>query len=226
MKTKLKKVQQPQTQTHNYMRFTLLTQIALLALSVAIVFLFIKPAFTEIKVIQDNLLVYSDAVAKASDYNSRLNELLGLRDSFSQNDLAKLERFVPSTLDTLVIMHEIEAIFASNDIQISSLSAKDKSKPEAVVYTEGDQPLENEIPEVMTQDFQVSFSGDYDVLKMILGVLESNARLLEIIAVQYGVDPEAPEADDRTALITDDQLFTISLRAYALQAPVEVSPTL
>jgi hypothetical protein len=227
LKTSPKQAVHRLIQTHNYMRFTLLTQVALLTLSVAIIFLFIKPAFTEIKTIQDDLLVYSDAVAKAEDYNKQLQQLLATRDSFSANDLTKLERFIPSAIDTLVIMHEIESIFASNNIKVSSLSATEQLESASEVYAEGEVPLESPEPSVTTQDFVVAFTGNYDALKRMLGALEANVRLLEVIAVQYGTAPDEPEADGTaTALKTDDLLFTISLRAYALQAPIVSTPTL
>ncbi len=210
------------------MRFTLLTQITLLTLSVAIIFFFIKPALAEIKIIQDDLLVYSDAVAKAEEYNNRLQELISDRDSFSSNDLAKLEQFIPSSIDAVAIMHEIESIFASRNIKLDSLSTQAETKPVVEFYTEGEVVPENQPTGVTTQDFEVKFSGDYNTLKTMLGLLEANARLLEIMSVGYGtaVDTEATtdEANNDTSE-SDGQSFTIVLRAYALEDPSVVQST-
>jgi hypothetical protein len=208
------------------MRFTLITQVLLLSLSSAIIFLFIKPAFGEIKTIQDNVLVYSDAVEKASDYNDRLKELLALRDSFSQNDLAKLERFIPSSIDDVAVMHEIEAIFASQGIEITTLSAKEVPVAVIQVFVEGGVLQENIDATTVAQDFEVVFTGSYDTLKVVLGVLESNARLLEVIGIQYGTVSTAPVVvDEKMSQNPDDQRFTIKLRTYALQALITQSPT-
>lgn len=209
------------------MRFTLLTQVALLTLSVAIIFLFIKPALTNIKTVQDDLLVYSDAVAKASEYNRRLQELLSLRDSFSQTDLAKLERFVPQTIDTIRVMHEIESIFASKNIKLASLTASPQSASGALTLTSGEVEEQNPATKVASQDFEVKFTGDYQTLKMMLGVLESNARLLEVVDVTYGT-PVAEQKDaPKVIKPTDNQFLVIKLRAYGLEgAAVTASPSL
>lgn len=209
------------------MRFTLLTQVALLTLSVAIIFLFIKPALTDIKTVQDELLVYSDAVAKASEYNKRLQELLSLRDSFSQNDLAKLERFVPQTIDTIRVMHEIENIFASKNIKLASLVSLQQSSPEATTLAAGEGVPVNPATAVSSQDFEVKFTGDYQTLKMMLEVLESNARLLEVVDVTYGT-PVADKKDAEKVIkqIDNNQFLIIRLRAYALEGAPIAPPSL
>lgn len=200
------------------MRFTLITQVVLLTLSVAIIFLFIKPALAEIKIIQDDLLVYSDAVAKASEYNDQLQKLITDRDSFSQADLEKLEQFVPTTIDTIAIMHEIENIFASSAIKITSLIAKASTAPVAEIYVEGEIAPQDSQAQTASQDFEIKFNGDYDALKTMLGILEANARLLEVISVSYGTASGESEGGEGVKDDSSLQSFTLVLRAYALSA--------
>lgn len=206
------------------MRYTLITQAALVIVSIVIIFTFIKPMAVGIKATQDELFQYSDALAKASKFNTRLSELIAQRDSFSKQDVATLENFVPSSIDTLKIMKDLEAIFASRNVPITSLAAKEIIAPLNNISLEGDAAASTKKAQKTTnyQDFDLAFRGNYTNLKDILLSLESSASLLEVTELSFdsiakNVVPVGNDVNQPDQIQTNgDHEYKITVRSYGL----------
>lgn len=203
------------------MRYTLITQIALIAISLVIIFSFIKPMFADIKESQNELFEYSEAVSKASQFNARLQELIAIRNSFSQGDVELLENFIPTEVDTLKIMKDIESIFALNSIEIVSLSVSDEVKPINSASLESDVLVKDLGIDIYYRDFAIKFNGSYEELKNVLMFSETNSSLLEVVELSFDTVADAQVASDAEASVTADEgelSFSIVFRAYGLQA--------
>lgn len=200
------------------MRYSLITQVLLIGISLVIVFTLIRPMLGEIRDIQDQVFVYSDTVAKASQFNARLQELIQIRDSFSERDMLMLENFMPTTIDTLKVMNDIESIFKSKEIPIISLTAKDVVAPVTDIAIEGDIIIEEAPQEDNYQDYELTFAGSYDQLKEILLLLERNATLLEVIELEFETkQSEEIGTESKVENLEEGMLnFALTLRTYSL----------
>ena len=170
------------------MRYSLLTQIALILISIVICVTVVSPMFTEIKSIQNEMFIYSDAVGKAQQFNVRLSDLIGIRNSFSPENMQRLERLLPTTIDTPKIMHDFESIFALKKIPIISISAPATATviaPE-VTYDENGEIIQNNQNTLVPQDFNLIFNGTYQDLKDILATVETNETLIEVSSLKFG----------------------------------------
>jgi hypothetical protein len=197
------------------MRYTLIAQVVIIGLSIGIMFVFIRPMFAEIKVTQDKIFQYSNVVAKASQFNARLQELLSIQNSFSASDRSVLENFIPNEIDVVDVMKNIETIFALSEVTISTLAAQELQVPN-IDYTlevyEGELPQEP--PSTIYQDFDVTFNGTYEDVKEVLVLAEANATLLEVVKLK--LDPVANNDDDAPVAEEGEYAFSITFRAYAL----------
>lgn len=199
------------------MRYSLITQVLLISISLVIVFTLIRPMLSEIRDIQDQVFVYSDTVAKASQFNARLQELIEIRDSFSGRDMIMLEKFMPTTIDTLAVMNDIESIFKTKEIPIISLTATEVVAPVTDIAFEGDVILE-ESQEDNYQDYELTFAGTYEQLKEILLLLERNATLLEVIELEFEKNQSEEIGSESKAEDLEEGMmsFALKLRTYSL----------
>lgn len=200
------------------MRYSLLTQVVFITISLVIMFTFIKPMFSEIKNLQDQEFIYSDAVAKAAQFNSRLQELIELRDSISRSDLAVLENFLPLEIDSLKVMNDIESVFRLKNIPITALTATDIVEPASDVSFETDVVLESAQAGSKYQDFEVAFNSSYEEMKELLSLLEMNAALLEVVELTFEAqNPSDATVQEDDALPEGVSTYVLKLRAYGLQ---------
>jgi len=200
------------------MRYSLLTQVVFITIALVIIFTFIKPAFSEIKELQDQEFIYSDAVAKAAQFNARLQELIERRDSISRADLAVLENFMPRTIDSLKVMNDIESIFRFKNIPLTTLTASDVVQPASDVSFESDIVMESAQEGTNYQDFEVSFAATYEDMKDLLSIIEMNASLLEVVELSFeSQNFEATAVDGDGALPNGMYNYVLNLRAYGLQ---------
>jgi hypothetical protein len=203
------------------MGYKLIAQITLIVAAFVIVFSFTQPSLQKIKVTQDELFQYSEAVSKASQFNARLRELISVRDSFSQDDLASLEKLMPATIDQLQIMKEIEDIFASKNIAVTSLSAQELVIPSTDVAVESDILVETPNNSKMSyQDFDVTFEGTYWDIRDLMLLIEASDSLLEVMELEFDTTPKADVGDADGEQVTQDSTgihtFSLILRAYGL----------
>jgi hypothetical protein len=211
------------------MRYSLIAQGLLIVVALTILVTFVKPMFADIGNTQNELSQYTDALAKATQFNRRLQELVSIRDGFPAEGMQKLEQFIPSSIDALHVMENIENIFALKNIPIKSMIAKDEVLPFSDVSFEGgyvDGVIQNSEPiettpdqSVHQRDFEVTFVGTYANLKDILPMIESNAGLLEIVELDFEPATEAT-VDGAVIEAADKQdgvyIFKMTIRAYSL----------
>ena len=185
------------------MRYTLITQVALISIALIIVFAFVKPLLSEIKTSQDEIFLYADAVDKATQFNQKLQSLISKRDAFSATDKVSLSTFIPSKIDSIKVMRDIQGIFTAANKPIISLSATD------VVLPQTDPGFNSQIaapaPSNSThQDFSITFVGNYSDMKNILQMVNKNETLLEVMELSFEkVDTAVPNASEKKNVLVD-----------------------
>ena len=195
------------------MGFKLIAQIVLIVTAITIVFSFVTPTLATIKANQDELFKYKEAVLKASQFNARLQELISVRDSFSQDDMASLDEFLPTAIDKVTVMKDIESIFASVNVPVTSITATEEVSPTGDVVLEGVEAL-TAVPTISYQEFEVTFTSSYENLKTLLSLIEANATLLEVMELSFDVNMRS--ADEEGALPQGQYSFFLVLRTYGL----------
>lgn len=206
------------------MRYTLITQIVLVTLSIVLIFTFLKPAFADIKRKQDDLFLYTDTVAKVEELNSTLQKLVATKNAFSENDLKILNAFIPLKIDSLKVMRDIESIFSTLEKPLLSLTAAEIVTPNQNTEIEFESALSvpeaTAAPKTIYQDFNIAFVGSYADTKQLLEMIERNETLLEVI--ELTVNPVTTELVGVRAVKQSvrEDLFTVALtvRTFGLSA--------
>ena len=194
----------------------LLIQIVLIVTSVTIITTYIRPAFADIADIQDDIARYENTVAKASQLNAELQNLAATERSISAQENKALVTYLPSEIDDVLIMRDIQNIFKLVNIPMTSLgSVSSNSYQAGGAIIEGRGTDASGMPALIFRDFQLSFFGTFDQMKLIMQGIEQNAYPLEVVEFTFGA-PETQEEIQSTGLPPGVMQYNVTLRAFAL----------
>lgn len=198
------------------MRNTAITQLALVGISIVIIVTFIRPTFANIRAVQDEIYQYADATAKANEFNTLLQQLLARERSFSSEDKHALEMFLPTEIDQLAVMQDIETIVTSSGGEIVDMKAGPLVLPNEEV--EFEDYFEEQVvtaDKFVTQNFEVKFNGGYFDFTSMLRKFESAAYMLEIEKLSFGDVGEA--TGQYNPVLGEDEIeFSMVVKVYAL----------
>lgn len=203
---------------------SLLTQSVLIVTSIIIVVTYVRPAFSEIATIQDEITRFDSTVERANELNQALQSLIATERSFSRAELQALQKYLPQAIDEVLIMRDIQNMFKEVGLPITNLAADASEGVQADFAT--DAPINqnareirqrnDSTPQLMYKDFSLSFYGQYEDLKAVIESLEVNDYPLEVIDLTFtaALDPEL-EAET-IGLPAGTMKYDMIIRSYAL----------
>lgn len=190
------------------MKSNALVQIMVIVVAVIIVAVFVRPMFSEIGLLQDEIFEYQDAVAKANEFNTRLEELIAVENSFSFRDVNALETFLPVEIDSVRVLSDLGTIASSTSMAVDSFDVDELYTPsEQTVFAASDEAEQETLAH---QDFNISVFGSYTQAKEFMRALERNAYPLEM--VEFSIGP----LDESEEFAPDTVTMSLILRTYAL----------
>lgn len=174
-----------------------IVQVVLIITSIVIIMTFVRPMFGQIAATQAEVTRYQTAVAQAGEINSVLQGLVAEEQRLAGSELQRLETYLPTEIDPVVVMRDIEAMFAAADVTITRLEIgaegieiEEAAYPytlEATVDRAGTGLADTErAPALTRQPFTVRFTAAYEDLKEILASMEANAYPLEVQLLEFG----------------------------------------
>ncbi len=201
------------------MRYTALTQILLIVVSVIIIYTFIQPRFVTIGMMQDEVAEYQETVKNAGEFNAILSGLLAEERAIPDQDRLALEAFLPNEMDPLSVMADITTIVENNGAYVTELSEgiSENQQGEVVVDDEGAVPA---LRNYNSHEFMLSMVSDYQTLKAVLLDFERNKYLLEIASLTFGDTEGASSGSSGEVEGVSGFSVEITLRAYSLTPAV------
>lgn len=156
-------------------KFSLVTQIGMIAAAVAIVVLYIEPKITSIRQTQDLTSSYELETQNVSQVNESLKAKIAAIETIAPQDALALARYVPDTVDEIAVLKDISTV-----LEMQSVSDFDLKYQGNNVGTEVEGEVASEFGAVTEHYFLVSFETGYDQLKSVLAQLETNNYLLQV----------------------------------------------
>lgn len=159
-----------------------LPQIAMIALSVGIIFFHVQPTFAEIGTIQDAIITYKSERQKVDDVNQKLSNLVSQVNDISTADQRALLTYMPDTVDQVSVSRDIYNMAESVDAYLKSVryegetNTSKKGKDTTKVKDKEKELSDTPIPHT----FSLSLDGTYDQIKSFLSLLEQNNYPLEV----------------------------------------------
>ena len=187
------------------MMFRTIRPIIMILIAVGLFFSYIQPTFTDIRSIQDETNDYTETIAKAEEFNQLVRSLVDRKNSFTPNELARLEAYVPDTIDGVSVMSDIQTLVSGSGLLLESVSESEWIEPSDREITEGisdlidpedadlfelDEDIESNDrtesgTEYLVKHFSVSALGTYEQFKVFVADLERSLTPIEMMVTGF-----------------------------------------
>lgn len=148
---------------------SIITQIGIIAVSLGIILTYIKPAFGDIKSIQDDITNTERQLSEVESTNKLLASIYANLNSISQANKNALFVYLPDKTDEVLVMKDLTAMAKDSEVVIKNLKfneGKDNRNQSASTSEAPNAPL--------SQNFSVGILSTYEQLKTFLQHLEQN----------------------------------------------------
>lgn len=192
----------------------LLLQLGLIAVSVSAVLFMVKPMYESISVIQSESEEYDVALASAREANSKLAALRKTVEDVSEQNKYRMMLLVPEKLEPIKAANDIEIMAQSTGMFLDTISlGTAMTLPDPTGGNTAGSQTDDEgfdtfgavnarVANIYYQDILVSVSGTYEQFKQLLAMVESSARLTDIMTLSF------------EGSSTDLDSYSLTLRVY------------
>lgn len=98
-----------------------ITPIILIVISGGLFFSYIDPAYKETGVLQEKQSEYDNALTKSKELREIRSSLLGRYNTFSEDDVDRLKKLIPDSIDNVRLIMEINQMAVKNGGMIRSV---------------------------------------------------------------------------------------------------------
>ena len=203
----------------------LISSILFLTASVLVFFFLIDPLYGDVKELRNNVSTYNSALNNSSDLQKTRDELVEAYKQINEKDREKLNHLLPSTINNIELILEIEKIANMHGMPVSdirfdsSVGVKANSTEKTDSKTSaGKVVAENDPASYLPYGvFPISFTieGKYGVFLDFLEDLEKNLRIVDVKSISFSV-PDAsssdPLVDPKKKTIIDPSIYKYLLK--------------
>jgi len=152
------------------MKFFLPTILIIIA--VALFFTYIDPTYETVKELRAEQATFDGALDRSKELIAVRDQLLSKYNSFSTNDLKRLEKLLPNHVDSVRLIIDIDSIAALyglriQDVGVSTVEDGEKSQPLGIV------------------NLSFSVEAPYNTLKQFLTDIENSLRVLDVTSISF-----------------------------------------
>ena len=197
-----------------------------LATALFLIFGYVKPTFDTAERIKSNTSQYDRALSKAREIQELKRSLLSRYNLFAGANLGKLEKLLPSHVDNVRLVLDIDGIASVRGIRISSVKVQKDADKETDVQTGGAVGFNSAAQAAQpykTLVLEFTTIATYSEFKLFLQDLEHSLRIVDLVSLDVSqaqrVKPTAiggviPEEE---ANLPDIYKFNVAVRTYWLK---------
>lgn len=158
--------------------------VSLIGVAVAGFFIFTDPFYADVLSNKDQIASYNEALDNSKALEAQRDKLTQKYNSFSTDDLSKLQKLLPDNVDNIRLILEIEKIAAPYGMVLKDV------KYDTTSTTAGAQPAKTTVISSSNKDYgawnlEFSTQGTYNNFISFLKDLESNLRIVDISSIQF-----------------------------------------
>lgn len=185
---------------------SLLKTLIFIGVAGVVTYFFTMPQLAEMRSNQEQTTLFQNEIERVSNVNSILSQLQSNISSLPISDRQKLDRFLPTSVDQLLILKEIEALLVESEIEPISLASDQFQSPQAGnrrVETAADA---NEF--VTTTTISTTFVATYEAIQTFLSLTEQHPYVL-----QFKTLAMLPVEDDPSLVTVEAQIHVFSFKS-------------
>jgi len=172
--------------------------ILLIIVAVGVFFSFINPRYEGIKVLQAESAEFDKALERARELQAVRDDLLSRYNTFSTEELEKLDKILPDNVDNVRLILDLDGIASKYDMVIRNVSLSERDTVASEVQAGA------EIGEI---ELKFNVKSSYGDFKRFIRDLEQSLRVVDISKLFF-----SPSDEDLG--IMD---FDITIRTYWLK---------
>ncbi len=209
-----------------------LLPIVLIGVGIGGFILITKPIYSEIETIQKESEAYEQALQNSANLQKERDRLTTKLNSFAPEDLAKLEKMLPDTVDNIKLILEIQEQASNQGIVVRNV----QFEPKQFVEEEEEKPegsTENTASTTSTTattpvrrtavsptdnldydifELQFSVEGSYKDFVAFMGLMERSLRLIDIQSITF-----TPGTSEKDKVYTDQYKYLFKINTYRLK---------
>ena len=155
---------------------SLISQIGVAGIAIAIIITYIKPTITDIGILQDQVDQTVKELDRVNEVKKKLEALDSQVDAISPKDKQSLSNYLPEVFDEVAVMKDLEAITKLSGVEVKSLSYGGESSITDPAIAENAEVTEKPTG----HNFSLDISSSYEEMKYLLLLLERNKYPLDI----------------------------------------------
>jgi hypothetical protein len=179
--------------------------LAAIVIAVGIFLGYVNPTYQgSIKTLQAQIKRYDNALVAAGKFSKREEELTAQRNQIPAAAIARLESFLPDSVNNVQLILDLNELAARSNIRIAGFSISDDTKKNGGASS-GVQslPLDSGKP-VDSLDISINATGTYAAFRTFLSSVEHSLRPLDVTQLSV--------ADSATGIYA----YQITFRIYWL----------
>lgn len=182
----------------------ILIPVILLGAAIGLFVMYTNPEYQGLKSLQAKVSQYNDALSKAQELRAIRDQLLSKRNTFSTDDVSRLERSLPNNVDNIRLIIDINNIAARHglslrNIGVGAVSDASAARSALAVGVSGDA--------VGSVEVKFSVLAPYDTFLAFLHDLEHSLRLVDVESIELSSSSTSGGVFD----------IALSIRTYWLQ---------
>lgn len=155
----------------------------LIAAAVAIVFIYIKPAYENptngIKILKENKETLLKARSDLSNLKEKQKALLAQRNAFPQQELDSLERLLPKEINPVLFVMELDNLARGNGMSLKNIKFEDTRITNPTVVADPAAPQK----EYMTINMSFDVVGTYEGFTNFIRLIENGLRITNVTSI-------------------------------------------
>jgi len=177
--------------------------VLLVILSIGLFFAFTDGTYKQAKELEKEQARFDEALERSKELQAVRDALLSRYNTFSTNDLERVEKLLPDGIDVVRLILELDSIAARHGMRIDNISVQE-NLAESTAPT-GSIGVPDQLPyETISVGFGVS--AQYDDFLSFVEDLESSLRIVDLQALSFSATDDG-----------EPYGYTISLRTYWLK---------
>jgi len=170
---------------------------------------YVQPAYTvELAALSNEIKDYDAGLAAAKQFKEKEIELMKQQSTIPSDQLARLNSFLPDSVDNVQLILDLNSLAARSGVQLSDFEVagggEGISEDGALAPAENATPFDSGEP-VESIELSLSASGTYAAFRTFLDGVESSLRPLDVVELSL--------QDSQSGIYTYD----IALRLYWLR---------
>ncbi len=198
-----------------------LLPLILIAAGIAGFFLITKPVYEESLVLKAEADKYNEALANSKTLQQERDILTKKFNSFSQEDIARLEKIVPDSVDNIKLILEIQEVAQERGILVSNVEfepeqfvdEETQTAEEKAKQTNLRRPGAGDNLDYDVFDLEFSISGKYGAFVEFMGLLEKSLRVVDIKSIAF----TPGTSENKEKVYSDDYKYTFRINTFRLK---------